>query len=230
MTPFQPAFIRRFTAVATLTLLALGTATAPAATYYQNDIVLDGSYTDWDDVPVIATSGSTGSSIDFASLQVAHSTTHLFVRMTFHALTDPNFTNGGTYISIDSDNNLATGFNIYGLNAVGADTSWQNSTGFTQTSGNFNTGNGVTGGTVLQSPFFVPAGTLAQELSISLDAVSNLSAQPVFPSDAPFGLLIWNDDPAQLDFIGSVQYTLPEPGTMSLLAACGVLGLARRQR
>ncbi len=136
------------------------------------------------------------------------------------------------FIALDVDENTATGFDIFGLGLIGSEAGWQNDFPFTQSTGNFNDGNGMSGdffgsGAALLAPF---ADAPSRELAISLDIIFNADGSPVFPDDT-IKLLLWTDQGAG-DVTAPISYTLavPEPAGLALGLVGWVLCLFRRRR
>lgn len=191
-------------------------------------ITLDGDYNDWAGVPVLATDAVDGSPIDIGTIQIANDANNYYFRITYNAATNPN---GGPslYLSFDTDNNLSTGYDIYGLGQVGSDFSSVNDFPFRQTSTNFNTFDSTFSSGALISPY--ATSTTAQEIAVprNLTYTSGpLNGQLVLGNS--FRMMAWTDaNPA--DATVGVSYTAalaPEPA--SLVAIAGGLAFARRRR
>jgi len=202
---------------------------ASAQAGYFKTITIDGDFSDWTGVPVVDSDPVDNAGfVDIADTQIANDASYLYIRNTFHTTLSL-----GTFIALDSDSNTATGYDIFGLGLVGSEAGWQNDFPFTEATGVFNDGKGMSGeffgsGAALLSPF---AESNSRELALSLDIIFNGTSQPVFASDT-FKLLIWTDLGSG-DVSAPITYTLapvPEPGTAALMAL-GVFGLvARRYR
>lgn len=169
-------------------------------------ITIDNAYGDWAGVPVAASDPlDNAGAVDLADVQIANDLDFLYVRNTYHSASSLN-----TFLSIDVDENPATGFDVAGLGLVGAEASWQNDFPFTSSTGVFNDGNGMSGeffgsGAALLQPF---ANATSRELAISLDIVRNVDGSPVFPDDT-IRLLFWTDSGA--GDVVLVTYTLATP-------------------
>ena len=211
-----------------LTLVAalLG-SNAQAGTFMTATI--DGSFAEWAGVPVLnADGGDNAGSVDIGNVQIANDDDFLYISVTY-----PNTLSTSTYISIDSDSNTATGFDVFSLGMVGAEASWQNDFPFTNGDGVFNNGLGISGdffgsGAALISS---PGDVAQKEWAISLDITFNEDGSSVF-DDADFDILIWTDAGAG-DVSAPISYTLatsvPEPSSIALLGLTS-LGLLRRRR
>jgi hypothetical protein len=179
---------------------------------------------------------------DIGNTQIANDGQYLYIRNTFH-----NSLSLGTFVSIDVDESAATGFDIFGLGLVGAEAGWQNDFGFTQATGVFNDGVGLTGdffgGGHALLDAFADAGS--RELAVSLANV-RVGGGATFP-DNTIRLLVWTDkgtgadglpvgfpgdDLKNYDVSGVIEYTLavPEPAGVALALVAGGLTLIRRRR
>ena len=190
---------------------------------------IDGSFAEWAGVPVLSTDGGDNAgSVDLGNVQIANDDDFLYISVTY-----PNTLSTPTFISIDSDSNAATGYDIFSAGLVGVEASWQNDFPFTNSTGAFNNGLGMSG------DFFEGGAALISSLSdaaqkewaISLDITFNGDGSKVF-DDPNFDILIWTDDGAG-DVSDPISYTLataiPEPSSIALLGLVS-LGLMRRQR
>lgn len=195
------------------------------------NIAIDGDFSDWTGIANVATDpADNGGSIDFLTLQVANNENYLFIRYTLDAAIDPQ-SGSGVFLAIDEDNNTGTGFNIYGLGIVGSEAGWQNDFPFEQATGNFNTGNGLSGATYAATPY--GAATTAVEISIPRSATHTVGGANIIPADGQtIRVATWNESGSG-DILGGA-YTLsavPEPASAVFLGVGGVLVmLARRRR
>lgn len=184
--------------------LALLAATAALANHAAA-ITIDGDFSDWTNVPVIATDPLDNVlSIDFRTLQVANDENYMYFRYTLEEAINPQG-GAGVFLAIDEDNNTATGFDPFSLGYVGSEASWQNDFGFEQAAGNFNTGNGLTNATYAAAPY--NADTVSVEISIPRSAGHAVGGQPVFPGDGQtIRVALWTEEGAD-DILGGA-YTL----------------------
>lgn len=206
-------------------------------------ITIDGSYSDWDDVPALVTDGgdnTAGPDIDV--VKITNDEDFLYIYS--------SYTNGlslGTFTTIDTDSNLATGNDNFAggvLTGIGSEAAWQNDFPFTQEAGVFNNGSGMSGdffgsGAALLTPF---ANGNEREIAISLDITFNSDGSPVF-DDAFFDIVLWTDlglgpDGTPLgdnngDMTPAISYELatnvPEPLSLSLLSI-SLVGFATMRR
>lgn len=206
-----------------LLCLVIGLALVPVQAAYVTDIVIDGNFDDWDDVPILATSGVTGTPIDFATLQVANDRDFLYVRFTLHNPANPQDGNG-TFLHIDIDNDPSTGFNLYGMGIIGSEAAWQNDFPFEQAAGVWNTGGGLSGATYAAAPYSAVADSV--ELSIPRSATLTVSGDPIFPpAGESIGIMIRAEEGGG-DYIWGVyqmrSQAIPEPAT-GLLVGVGLM-------
>jgi len=210
-------------------------ATALAGTF--RTISIDDDYSDWVGVPVLDSDGGDNQGgPDIGDTQIANDNDNLYIHNTF-----PNGLALGTFVALDVDSNVGTGFDVFSLGLIGSEAGWQNDFPFTQDAANFNNGSGMSGdyfgsGAALLTPF---ANASDRELAISLSAVFNAGGA-VFP-DGDFTILIWTDlgvgpdgtfDGFNGDVSAPIAYTLavPEPGSiaMALAGCCLLLGLRKK--
>ncbi|QEG34462.1 PEP-CTERM sorting domain-containing protein [Bythopirellula goksoeyrii] len=223
---------KTFTLLAYLSLATL-CPIAHAGTF--KTITIDDDHSDWIGVPVVDSDAADNPGfVDIAETQIANDNNFLYIRNTFHSSLSL-----GLFTGIDVDENIATGFDIFGLGLIGQDSGWQNDFPFTSSNGLgggvFNDGQGMTGdffgsGAALLDAF---ADSNERELAISLDIVRNppTALVDVFP-DSTVRLLFWTDQGPNGDVSGVINYTLavPEPATVALLTALvGCLTIKRRR-
>ncbi|QDT70036.1 hypothetical protein MalM25_29810 [Planctomycetes bacterium MalM25] len=221
----------------TLALLTcVGAATLANAGTFKT-ITIDSDFSDWADVPAVDDdSGDNTAGPDIGVTKIANDDDFLYIYNTF-----PNGLSLGTFTAIDSDSNLATGFDVFGLGLIGSEAGWQNDFPFTQDAANFNNGSGMSGdffgsGAALLDAF---ANSTERELAISLDILFNSDNSLVFP-DSSVNLLFWTDAGLGADgqpggdlagdVSAAISYTLavPEPTTLAVLAL-GLIALPRRR-
>ena len=203
------------------------------------NITIDDLYADWTGVPVVDSDGGDNfGGPDIGDTQIANDGQYLYIRNTF-----ANSLTLSTYIAIDVDKNIATGYDIFGLGIFGSEAGWQNDFGFSQGPG-FNTGplsgDFFGGGHALLAPF----GNFAnRELAISL---ANLNVGGATFPENTIRLMLYSDTGTGADglpagFPGDsgingdiskvIEYTLavPEPTGVVLLTTCGIGLFVRRQ-
>jgi hypothetical protein len=210
--------------VAVLMLLTVG-----ARADYMN-ITIDGDASDWASVSTIATDPADNpGTIDFLTLQVANDENFLYIRYTLAESVNPQG-GSGVFLAIDEDNNVATGFDIYGLGIVGSEAGWQNDFPFEQATGNFNTGNGLSGATYAAAPY--NTATFSVEISIPRTATHTVGGAPIIPADGQtIRVAVWNQE-ASGDILGGA-YTLsavPEPASVMLMGMGGLMIAWRTRR
>lgn len=195
----------------------------------------DGNFSEWAGVTVFdSDAGDNPGSVDIGDVQIANDNDFLYLSVTY-----PNVLSTPTYISIDVDNDTSTGFDVFSLGLAGVEASWQNDFPFTNGTGSFNNGFGMSGdffgsGAALISP---AAGVNAaqKEWAISLNSTFNETGAPVFADDN-FTVLIWTDAGAG-DVSAAIPYTLmvdpasiPEPSSLVLISMTAIGLVARRRR
>ncbi|MEM8946317.1 MAG: PEP-CTERM sorting domain-containing protein [Planctomycetota bacterium] len=213
--------------------VALLSAAASAGTY--RTITIDDDHSDWVGVPVLDSDPADNpGSIDIAETQIANDDDFLYIRNTFHGSLSLNLFTG-----IDVDEDVATGFDIFGLGLIGQDSGWQTDFPFTSSNGLgggvFNDGFGMTGDFFGSGAALIDAfvDSNERELAISLDIIRNGPGTlvDVFPDDT-VRLLFWSDQ-GQGEVSGVINYTLavvPEPASFALLCMAASCGVAVRQR
>ncbi|TWT75578.1 hypothetical protein Pla123a_30880 [Posidoniimonas polymericola] len=124
-----------------------------APTHYTTTVQVQGEaegteFDDWAGVPIAyADAEDNGGEfegrpfMDFANLQVANDGEFLYLHMSYHNTSSVN-----TFIGLDLDADLATGFDLFGLGLIGSDIGYQNDFPFQQATGVYNVGVALTGG------------------------------------------------------------------------------------
>ncbi|WP_309383303.1 PEP-CTERM sorting domain-containing protein [Cerasicoccus frondis] len=205
-------------------------ASAVAGTYA--NITIDGDFSDWVGVPIL-TSDTTGDGdpVDFFTLYAANDENNLYLRVVYNNPVGVNGANAQVFIALDNDNNTATGFDVYGLGLIGSEVGWQNDFPFEQTTGNFNTGNGITDGGASIALYNTTVSE--QEISISRSATFTIGGATIFPNDT-FAIAMYSNGTTLDDFIGAGVYTfasVPEPAhyAMIFVGLAGAITLLRRR-
>lgn len=187
-------------------------STPTAAPSQYRSISVDGNDADWNGVPVIGTDPAGDGVQDIVSIQVANDQDYLYVLVRYNGTVDTNTLNGSPsiFLSLDNDSNASTGFNIYGLNQVGAEVSWQNDFPFAQSASSYNLDATFTNGGIGISPY---ASTVSfQEYRIPRNATYTIGSttSAVFPNPA-LRLAFWTNDATAAEFAGAVDYTFAQP-------------------
>lgn len=203
-------------------LAALAGRQAAAGTFA--NISIDDSYGDWTGIPVLDSDpADSPGNVDIANVQIANDSTYLYLHITYH--TPKSF---NTYYSFDTDNNVATGYNIYGLNLVGSEAAWVNDFDFDQRAG-FNIGTLKDGsgnpepasGAALISSF---VDSTDREVAIRRDTSFDPAVGPgaLFTGNS-FTMLVWTDNG---DVSSAIHYTFAAPEPTSLaMGSIGAVGL-----
>ncbi len=132
----------------------------------------------------------------------------MYIRLTYFLDTNPNAGNG-VYLAFDTDNNPATGFDVYSLGLIGSEVGWQNDSPFAQSNGVFNAGS-VTGGGALIAPY--NSFTSAQEYALPRSATYTATGTPVFPgTGSTINMLVYTTSGSIPDVSGPVQYRFVAP-------------------
>ena len=167
-------------------------------------IAIDGNFSDWTSVPIALTDpAGDGNPTDFGNIQIANDNNNLYLHITYNTAVNPQ-AGAGVFLAFDTDNNKATGFNVYGLGTVGSELGYQNDFPFRQGTGNFNTGDSVPGGAASIAPYAVT--TTDQEYAISRSATFGSDGSPIFPNNS-FTLMLYTNGNTQEDVTSGIPYT-----------------------
>lgn len=182
-------------------------AILPASAVYTN-IVIDGDPSDWSAIPSLVSDppGDNGTGPDLATVQVANDSTHLYLRITYHAPVNPN-AGPHVFLALDNDGEPSTGFDIFGMGTVGSEAGWQNDFPFAQSNGVFNSGS-LSNAAAAIAPFSTI--TTQQEYSISRAATFATGGGPVFPQPA-ITLLVYTDPTGANETAGPIPYSFVSP-------------------
>ena len=101
-------------------------------------IVIDGTFNDWDGVPVLTSDGVESSPVDFGNVQVANDTSYVYVRFTLQA-PKAVFTDFNMHLFVDTDNDSDTGLVLEKM-GLGSELLIELGSGFDQRRGGFNEG------------------------------------------------------------------------------------------
>jgi len=192
---------------------ALALIVAPST--YTNAITVQGEAegTEFDDwassgIPVAATDPVDNPGfIDIDSIQIANDNDFIYLHVTYH---DTN--SAGTLIAFDTDQDPATGFDIFSLGEIGSEFGYINDFPFSQANDIFNTNVAITGGPIgnggaLIFPFFDQDGT-DKEYAIPRDAFITFPSGPAFPNSS-FNFMVYSDQGLG-DISETISYTLAE--------------------
>jgi hypothetical protein len=193
------------------TVVLAATPKGPGSHYLK--VTVDGDKAEWDAVPISLLDPTGDGTQDIVSVRLANDADHLYLLVEYDATTGVNTFNRSpsTFLSLDTDLDTDTGFDIYGLSLIGADISWQNDFPFSQSSGIFNTNGTFENSAALISPFNTNA--LFQEYAIGRDSKYRIDASPslnVFTQDS-VRVAFWTDGDHP-EFSGVTEYQFaPEP-------------------
>ena len=183
-------------------------------------IAVDGDFSDWTGVPILtADAAGDGTPIDIGNVQIANDVANLYLRVSYNTPVNPNV-GPSLYLAFDVDSNLATGFNIYGLGAVGSDAGFQNDFPFDQRGG-FNSGSLTAAATISPIDFGNPAAVVSsQEYSIPRDVKFANDLISVFANPG-FKLMLWTDSSVAADTTIGIPYLFASPATGWAVNASG---------
>jgi hypothetical protein len=172
-------------------------------------ITVDGSFTDWAGVPVLTSDAAgDGNPIDIADVQIANDADNLYLRVNYHTPVNPNV-GPSIYLAFDTDRNVATGFNVYGLSVVGSEAAFQNDFPFEQRTG-FNSGSLTAAATISPVDFGDPGNVFSsQEYSIPRNVAYSSDSVPVFGTG--FNLMLWTDSGIAADTTIGISYDFATP-------------------
>jgi hypothetical protein len=162
-------------------------------------------FNDWasSGIPIATTDPADNTGfIDINEIQIANDDQFIYLRISYH-----NNSSVNTYLAFDTDQDLATGFNVFGLGLVGSDLGYQNDFPFEQEAGVFNTGHPLTASTALIFPFWNIDGP-QKEYAIPRNAEFTNPLEPAFTGNS-FDLLVYSDS-GLADVSEVLSYTLAE--------------------
>jgi hypothetical protein len=186
------------------------------------------AFDDWDDIPLALTDPEDNphdlNIIDIKDVKIANDDEFIYIYASGYELRT-----NGLYLAFDTDQDVGTGFNVYGLSLVGSELGYVNDFVFEQrTSFNDNKTGGAPdpGGSCCSGGPLEPAfpGAAAiypgwdvefgeREWAIGLDVAFNVNEPfgPAFPNPT-FNFIVWTDQ-ALTDVTDAITYTLAEPPT-----------------
>ena len=174
-------------------------------------------FDDWAGIPIAITDpADNAGGLDINTVQIANDNDHIYIRATLHTTTPVSLVNFS--LAFDTDQDLATGFDLFGLGVVGSEHGYQSDFPYQQATDVFNTGvEGVSDfggdfiGLGVTFPFFdggPPAGTQMEwAIPRSLAAGPTLPGTPVFTGNS-FDFTLWTDDGLGDITAESISYTL----------------------
>lgn len=183
------------------------------------------AFDDWDSVPLAVADPADNPSvlniIDIADVKIANDANFIYIYASGHKMRT-----NGLYLAFDTDQDVSTGFDIYGLGLVGSELGYVNDFVFDQrTSFNDNKTNGApdpggscctggpldlnNGGAAMYPGWDVEFGE--REWGISLDVLYSVNEPfgPAFPNPT-FNFILWTDQ-GLTDVTDSITYTLATP-------------------
>jgi hypothetical protein len=111
--------------------------TNPLSTYKQ--IAIDGSFSDWTNVPWAYQGTVDGNPVNYLQVQFANDTNNLYGHVKLAAATDALFTQFYTHLFVDTDTNSQTGYPVTGAR-FGSEMMIESGYGYDQRNGSFNAG------------------------------------------------------------------------------------------
>lgn len=187
----------------------------------------ESAFDDWNDIPLAVTDPADNPSvfniIDIMDVKIANDADFIYIYVSGHT---PR--TNGMYLAFDADQDLATGFDIYGLGLVGSEIGYVNDFVFDQrTPGVFNNNQPDPGGSCCTGgPLDLNNGGAAmypawdvefgeREWGIPLDAMWSEVEPfgPTFPNPT-FNFIVWTDQGLS-DVTDVITYTLATPPSVS---------------
>jgi hypothetical protein len=150
--------------------------------------------------------------IDIANVQIANDDDFIYIHGTMHSA-HTSFAN--LFLGFDTDQNAATGFNVFSLGLIGSELGYQTDFPFGQATGVFNTGATITGGPIgnggaLIYPFWnemgAPQGT---EMEWAVPRDVQINGSPAFAANS-FDVLIYATNGLG-DVTQRISYTFAAP-------------------
>ncbi|SPE52306.1 hypothetical protein SBV1_1500012 [Verrucomicrobia bacterium] len=187
--------------------IAATPGTAGATGTYKN-ITIDGSFSDWADVPVAYQGAADGNPVNFSQVQFANDTNYLYGHFKLFSPYAP-FSDYYTHLFVDTDDNSQTGYRVAGA-LFGSEFMIESGFGYDERNGNFNAGN-ASGLNWSIAP--ATSGT-EFEFRISLGALYADSTK-VFSAKS-FRLLLQDNRGPEAAIETGIAYTLasPQPGSL----------------
>jgi hypothetical protein len=187
------------------------------------------AFDDWDAIPLAVSDPADNPDplnlIDIKDVKIANDADFIYIYASGHEMRT-----NGVYLAFDTDNDINTGYNIFGLFLVGSEIGYVNDFPFDQRSpGVFNDNKNTAGepdpggscctggpldinnaGAAMYPGWDVEFGE--REWAISLDALWSVNEPtgPVFPN-ATFSFILWTDQGDLDDVTDTITYTLAEP-------------------
>ena len=155
--------------------------------------------------------------LDIANIQIANDANNIYIRATLHNATPVSMQN--IFLGFDTDQNKATGFDVFQIAEIGSEFAYQNDFPFAQYTGVFNLNLAITGGTfgnggALTYPYWTEAGPpngVAMEWAIPRNAMIQYppalgGPALAFPNPS-FNFVVYTDQ-GLADISQVISYTL----------------------
>jgi hypothetical protein len=163
------------------------------------------------DMDPVDNPGGSPPFIDIGNIQIANDDNFIYIHATTHG-GHTSFAN--LFLAFDTDQNVATGFDVFGIGVIGSEFGYQTDFPFGQAAGVYNTGATITGGSLgnggaLIFPFWTEAGApQGTQMEWAVPRSAMINGSPAFPN-VSFDLAIWADS-GLFDISQRISYTIAE--------------------